>query len=271
MTAPKIKNDKFLMGFVIVAIIISAFLLSVAMASLPPLRTEETSENGSASGNSLGGGTTGVGRKQCSISTEGGVPSNNLVLEIYGKTKTPYLRETAAAQYESTKWTMGPDDKVVSYDGDYISQEIGLYSARDASSVSIKVENEWSGFVPTIYHANKIGLQNIQLEYYPSQQIFYAVDSFIGRYNVDFTHFEFNSDLLAKSQLAPQNSSSVHLQLPDSLRNKVQDVLNQLSLSRHANSYSKIIAIQSYLQTNYKYDSTYTRAPAGQDLSLIHI
>jgi transglutaminase-like putative cysteine protease len=288
MSAPKIKNDTFFMGLVIIAILISAFLLSISMASLPTLGIDGTGDNGSGgSGDGTTNGQSGTtnstgnqsgtsnsskpnisseGCKKCTISCKGKPNlSTKLVLEIYGTTDTSYLRSMAAGKYENGQWSMGSDDYAVSYSGTYIPQELSIYSNKMQSSVYIKVADEWSGFVPTIYHTNQLELENIQLEYYPSQQIFYSTDSFMGRYNVAFTHFDFESNLLANTQLAPQNSSSIYLQLPDSLRNHVQSILNDIQISSYTNSYSKIVAVQSYLQNNYVYDVNFTVAPEGHD------
>jgi transglutaminase-like putative cysteine protease/5-hydroxyisourate hydrolase-like protein (transthyretin family) len=275
-----VRNNSAFLALVIITIIVAAFLLSVAMASLPSLGTipdknADLSSEGNQTnhiidpsegkeGNEKDDSTT-QGAKNCCIPCEGSVPSNELLLEIFGKTHTNYLRTTVATQYEGNEWTIGPDIQNEPFFGQYIPQEISSYTAKNPASVTIEITNQWSGFLPVIYRTNTLNLENIALSYYPNQQIFYTTDTLIGRYNVDFTDFDFSGDLLANSKLASQASSYSYLKIPDSLKNRVQVIIDELNLPQYTNSYSQITAIQNYLITNYKYDQYYTHAPSGQD------
>jgi hypothetical protein len=284
------KNDSAFLVFVIIAIIIAAFLLSVAMASLPSLgmKTEEnpspgikTDENWNSQqithegsgdnstntfGNSAGNKTASEPCKSnCCLNCRSKPSGNLLVLEIYGKPQTSYLRTTATTQYDDGQWTIGPDDQVTTYNGSYISQDRNFYTSKNQASISIEVANDWTGFVPTIYNTNQLHMKNIALDYFPSQQIFYTSDTFMGCYTVDYTLFEFSDSLLANSPIAPQDSSQAYLQIPEQLKSLVQPILNEIGIDQIGNNYQKINTIKNYLQTNYQYDLDFTPAPPDQD------
>lgn len=277
-----VRNDSAFLVTVIIAIILASFLLSAAMASLPSLgtKTAETSEGQAQScqgGGSNNGTNINDGNKTasatckaiCSLDCRGKPnPTDSLVLEIYGNPQTPYLRTTAMTQYEDGQWTMGFDDQTVTYSGAFIEQNLNSYTTKNQASVAIEVANEWNGFVPTIYHANNLHLENVGLDYFPSQQIFYTPDTFIGRYKVDFTHVEFSDTLLANSPVAPQDSSQAYLQIPENLKISLQPLLNDIGISQYGNDFQKTDAIKYYLKTNYQYDQDFTPAPSDQDPTL---
>jgi transglutaminase-like putative cysteine protease len=246
---------------------LAAFLLASVMVSLSISISEVSSEgNGANNGTGNGAGNyTGIGAKSCEIPSEGGCCGNELVLEIFGKTGTDYLRTRVAALYEGTIWTIGSDYEVVSYNGGYIPQELNSYTTKTQTKITIKVANPWEGFIPVCYRANRVTLENVETEYYPRQQIFFATSSFFGSYTVDFTNYEFSANLLRESPIATENASSTYLQIPETLKGRLQGLLNEIGISHFSNAYEKILAIQNYLRSNYIYDKNYTSAPAGRD------
>jgi hypothetical protein len=170
----------------------------------------------------------GQGENSCTIGSEGGGGSEEIVLKIFGKAGTGYLRTTVAAVYEGRQWTIEPDYTVVPYDGGYIQQSINLYTTSIQSAVSIQPANSWSGFVPVVFPTNRLALtEQIQTEYYPQQQIFFAMSTFLGSYDVEFTHYEFDEEILKSSRTAPEKPA--YLEIPQTLQERVQVLLNEIN------------------------------------------
>ncbi|MCW4009171.1 MAG: transglutaminase domain-containing protein [Candidatus Bathyarchaeota archaeon] len=279
------QNSRLILVALTFGVVLAAFLLSSTMTSIPyiwvgvdtnnplnptpgncsPLPNNGTSEPNSSPNGAIPSSTP-IEKKDCFINSQGGDCGKEPVLEIYGKTETTYIRSAVAAQYNGGMWSLGPDFTVVPYKGDLIPQEMNLFSKRTESSIIIHVVNPCSGFVPTLYYTNRLEFtQNVQATYYPQQHLFYTSDKFSQPYYEEFTNYQFSLNTLQNAHVTSGSQSSQYLQVPENLRQSLQEILNAINIPPEASDYQKITAIQQYLFTNYTYDLNYSRAPPGKE------
>ena len=260
MASASNRSSNLLFAAVTVGVIVSAFLLTNALPFGPVLSTNDVSGSAVGDGDSSKGDTSGM----C-LSAEGTHELDYTpVFEIFGVTYTSYIRGAVGELYENGGWSPEPNSPVATYSGSVISNDIPSYSSKTLSIVTINPLPTFYGGVPALVYTNKILFyMPISAFYYSDLQVFTIDGSYESTYDIESTHYSFNADLLREIQVS--QTAFVNTQVPSSLKSCLDFILGQIDFSHTRSAYDRIVAIQSYLRSNYVYDLNYQNAPSNVD------
>jgi len=260
----------------IILIALSLSFLSEAIKSVPkipifisstegssgegPEVPKESEEGGKKSKTSPVMGDVRVNGTCPTTACEGGgsQQENYDVFEIYGYTKTPYIRTYVGESYMSGSWdtsnaTVIPfTHKPISYD--YISE-----SYEQLTAFYVKPLVPLSGFVPVVLYTSDVSLRN-RIDYYRDQLIFYAYGN-MEPYTVSYYRRVVDDSVLSDTRLVKDDR---YLEVPDTMAGKLKPVAQRIIEGKDS-GFDKLKALEAYLKGNYVYDKNYTQAPEGTD------
>jgi len=262
MTSGSNRSSNLLFAAVTIGIIISAFLLTNALPIIP------ASPNGlddSAIEDNSGGNRSGM-----SLSAEGPHELDYTpVFEIYGVTFTSYIRGGVGEIYQNGGWSPAPNSPITTYLDPKRTVTLGFnadispYSSKTQSQVTINPLPTFYGSIPALVYTNYIQYLSVPASYYSDLQVFSIDGSYSSTYDITSTHYSFSANLL-RDKLVSQ-TASLNTQVPVSLKSCLSYILGHVDFSHASSAYDRIIAIQSYLRSNYVYDLNYRNAPSNVD------
>lgn len=234
---------------------------------------DNTSGQGTSSPNPSSTPSTGDSNTKTQGDSSGGIClcvegahslSETPIFEIQGTTYTSYIRGLVGARYENRAWSIDSNTQVTAYSGAYIESNIPTYSGKTQSSVTITPLQTFHANIPTLVYTNMLKfIVPTTSWYYPGTQIFTIDGSIDNSYDLESTHYTFSESLLKETQTA--STSPDYLQVPSNLKSTLDQILGQVDFSAASTAYDRIVAIQSYLQSNYIYDLDFTNAPSDVD------
>jgi transglutaminase-like putative cysteine protease len=267
------RSSGLFLAAVIIGIILASFLLASTLPAMPLFGSNSNSDLGASSSSSSNSGSNsgsssnsnGENSGPC-LSAEGAHKlSETPIFKIQGTTQTSYIRMLVGGLYQNRGWVPDSNSPIESYYGNYITQELSPFSSKTQSSVTIIPMTTFSGYIPALLYTNQIILQQpFPTVYYSGLSIFNVNGQFESSYEDQYTHYEFNENLLRSTSIA-DGTSSDYYQVPPSLKPCLDEILSQIDLSHATSAYDRIFAIKQYLQSNYVYDLNYTNAPPNVD------
>ena len=217
--------------------------------------------NGGTGGN--GGKNDGEGTCPCSqgtVSPEGGIPPNTSVFKVSGAAHTKYLSNMVASIYDGHFWRLNSSDRNYVYHGEQLDYGIQMFSSFDRDTITITPLTNFSNFMPTSIYTIQVSSKT-PLVYYPEQGVFYSKEIFRDQYSFTTIHYRFNEKVLENARTI---EGEQYLQLPDVITSRTRTLAYEITKGQDS-PYGKAKAIEEYLKNNYKYDTSYTRAPSDRE------
>lgn len=206
-------------------------------------------------------GQTDEARKLCTcsgaISPKGGLPPPIPVFKVKGAARSGLLRQVAASSYDGKLWNVAGESQRREYGGEQLEYAVSGFSSTESDRITVIPITEFSpGFIPTSLYPTQVSL-GTALTYYIDEFGFFAESDFSTSYTFSTVHYQFDESSLRAGRVV---SDQRYLQLPDTVTERTTTLARQIVQGLYT-PYDKIEAIQTYLQTNYRYSPSYERAP----------
>ncbi|MBA7475977.1 hypothetical protein ES707_11352 [subsurface metagenome] len=192
------------------------------------------------------------------LSAEGGLPPKMDLFQIHGVTGVPYLRTMVGESYDGV-WDMAessPED----YEGGVIGHEVHGYISSWNQRFMVSPLVEMGGFIPVTLYVTELDI-DWPIQRYPEQQIYFSSAIFNSSYLVSSVRFEYDQETLRGASLVEDFR---YLDMPPKSLNRLRPLALEAT-SGAETPYDKLVALETYLKSNYVYDINYTRAPDNID------
>lgn len=192
------------------------------------------------------------------LSTEGSQPPKMDLFQIHGVTGVSYLRTMVGESYDGV-WDMvesSPED----YEGRVIGHEVHGYISSWNQRFIVSPLVDMGGFIPVTLYVTELDI-DWPIQRYPEKQIYFSSTIFNSSYLVSSVRFEYDQETLRGASLVEDIR---YLERPPKSLNRLRPLALEAT-SGAETPYDKLVALETYLKSNYFYDINYTRAPDDID------
>jgi transglutaminase-like putative cysteine protease len=181
------------------------------------------------------------------------------IMEIRMSTGTRYLRRMPAENYSDGSWWPTNDYPNEKYNGEQLTDYNG-YPIQKFNQFLVTPLTTFSGFVVVAPTTQSVKF-NGTLNYYPELQAFESEEPFMDPYWVSNLILNQPEASLMAAQAIGTDSM---LEIPSGLKSQFRDLALQIT-DGYNSPYEKLLAIETYLKDNYKFDKDFSAPPNNTD------
>jgi transglutaminase-like putative cysteine protease len=178
--------------------------------------------------------------------------------------KPRYWRVAAYDTYRNGSWLVGTPSRM-SYDGQYLPQEIDRPLLVPEDEYRITFNNESIGFMPNALHTTRLFEVAPPVGLSVDRMYNFISPAMVNGYSFSTFAVQLTAAQIDAGQFAPERVHSELTSVPDDLPPRVKALALTLATGQETPA-AKLKAILSYLKTNYRFSAEPSPGPPGDDL-----